>query len=71
MSKKTTANANTARRLIRGLTMSIGLIAATVAYAAVITPILLKIIGARKRPHDEPIDVAWIEENGHDKEVTQ
>ncbi len=55
---------STARRVIRGLTLSLGVIAASVAYAAVITPILLKIIGNRKNAQDEPIDVAWIEEDG-------
>jgi hypothetical protein len=59
---------NTARRVIRGLTLSFGIIAASIAYAAVITPILLKIIGNKKHSHDDPIDVAWIEENGHDTE---
>ncbi|MBS2000833.1 MAG: hypothetical protein U0103_01900 [Candidatus Obscuribacterales bacterium] len=54
---------NTARRVIRGLTISLGLLAASVAYAAVITPILVRIIGNRKHPVDEPIDVAWIEED--------
>jgi hypothetical protein len=61
---------NTAGRVIRGLTLSLGIIAAAVAYAAVITPILLKIIGDRKHLKDEPIDVAWTEDNGHDAEVT-
>ncbi|CAN5709429.1 hypothetical protein BH10CYA1_BH10CYA1_06250 [soil metagenome] len=55
---------STIRRVIRGLTLSLGVLAASVAYAAVITPILLKIIGKRKDSHDEPIDVAWIEEDG-------
>jgi len=55
---------STARRVIRGLTLSLGVLAASVAYAAVITPILLKIIGNRKNVLDEPIDVAWIEEDG-------
>jgi hypothetical protein len=54
---------NTARRVVRGLTISLGLLAATVAYAAVITPILLRIIGNKKHSHDEPIDVVWIEED--------
>jgi hypothetical protein len=57
---------NTARRVIRGLTLSLGLLAASVAYAAVITPILLKVIGNRKNTQDEPIDVAWIEEDADD-----
>jgi hypothetical protein len=68
--KQTMDNSNTARRVIRGLTLSLGIIAAAVAYAAVITPILLKIIGDRKHLNDEPIDVAWTETNGHDAEVT-
>jgi len=55
---------STARRVIRGLSLSLKILAASVAYAAVITPILLKIIGNRKHSHDEPIDVAWIEEDG-------
>ncbi len=55
---------STARRVIRGLTLTFGVLAASVAYAAVITPILLKIIGNRKHSHDEPIDVVWIEEDG-------
>jgi len=55
---------STARRVIRGLSLSLGILAASVAYAAVITPILLKIIGNRKHAHDEPIDVAWIEADG-------
>lgn len=58
---------NTARRVIRGLTISLGLLAASVAYAAVITPILVRIIGNRKHSTDEPIDVAWIEEDSEDE----
>lgn len=59
-------SANTARRVVRGLTISIGLLAASVAYAAVVTPILLKIIGNKRHTGDEPIDVAWIEEHEAD-----
>ncbi len=60
---QTIGRPNTARRVIRGLTISLGLLAASVAYAAVITPILVRIIGNKKQSHDEPIDVAWIEED--------
>lgn len=53
----------TAIRVIRGLTLSLGILAASVAYAAVITPILLKIIGNRKTDDDDTIDVTWVEEH--------
>ncbi len=62
------ASPSTARRVIRGLTLSFGILAASVAYAAIITPILLKVIGTRKNAQDEPIDVAWIEEDGESSE---
>lgn len=61
---------NTARRVIRGLKLSIGIIAATVAYAAIITPILIKIIHRNKSHKEDVIDVTW-EDDINDAGVAQ
>lgn len=51
---------NPALRLIHGLKLSLGIIAMTVLYAAVVTPALVKIIRRNKEKHQDS-DVLEVE----------